>query len=153
MTNTEKYRIESYNSHSIGEGKVKKGIGAVDGLMASHGQGVTFADSLYSITAQNVDAWTSEDEQKAQKEAVVDRICKTTIQKLLYYARERWSDNDFSGSDRSGEDNATEDSSVNVDALSAVYENLNNGTLSPETFLKIKDATEKLKEDFGIEIT
>ena len=84
MTLSEKNRLESFNSHAISEGKVKRGIGAVDGIMmATHGQGVTFADALYSITAQNVDAWTSEEDKAAQKEALVDRICKTPFAKLI----------------------------------------------------------------------
>ena len=83
MTLSEKSRLESINSHAISANKVKKGIGAVYGPMASHGQGATFADSLRSITAQNTDVMTSEDEEQAQKEALVDRITKTPWEKLL----------------------------------------------------------------------
>ena len=119
MTTTEISRLESFNSHAISDNKVKKGIGTVDGLMASHGQGVTFADSLYSITAQNVDAWTSEEDKEVQKAALVDRICKTPMAKLLYYARERWSDENLYTPDSS-----PEGYSVNEGALLKVREQL-----------------------------
>lgn len=52
MTNSEKMAVASHNSHAMTENKVKKGIGAKTGLMAEHGTGVTFADSLHSFTAQ-----------------------------------------------------------------------------------------------------
>lgn len=55
MTNSEKLTSESWNSHAITEHKLKKGIGAKTGLFAEHGTGVTFADSLYSFTAQTVE--------------------------------------------------------------------------------------------------
>lgn len=67
MTNFEKTRLESFNSHAISAGKVKKGIGADNGIMASHGEGVTFADSLYSITAQTVGAWTAAGEENVSE--------------------------------------------------------------------------------------
>lgn len=72
MTNMEKYRMESYNSHAIGENKVKKGIAAKESIMASHGQGVTFSDSLKSITAQSVAAWTPEGEKTDAEETSAD---------------------------------------------------------------------------------
>lgn len=55
MTNSEKLTSKSWNSHAITEHKLKKGIGAKTGLFAEHGTGVTFADSLYSFTAQTVE--------------------------------------------------------------------------------------------------
>ena len=55
MTNFEKMTSESRNSHAMTEHKVKKGIGAKTGLMAEHGTGVTFADSLHSFTAQTTE--------------------------------------------------------------------------------------------------
>ena len=64
MTNFEKFRLESFNSHAISEGKVKKGIAAAESIMA----GETFADSLNGITSQTVDAWTAEDGERAVSE-------------------------------------------------------------------------------------
>lgn len=52
MTNYEKLQSESWNSHAMTEHKTKKGIGAKTGILAEHGTGVTFADSLHSFTAQ-----------------------------------------------------------------------------------------------------
>lgn len=52
MTNYEKLSQESWNSHAMTEHKTKKGIGAKTGILAGHGTGVTFADSMQSFTAQ-----------------------------------------------------------------------------------------------------
>lgn len=60
MTNMERMSLESVNTHAITDNKVKKGIAADGGVMAGTGTGVTFADSLYSLTAQTVGAWTPE---------------------------------------------------------------------------------------------
>lgn len=141
MTISERSRLESFNSHAISEGKLKRGIGAVDGLMASHGQGVTFADSMYSITAQNVDAWTSEDDKEVQKTAVVDRICKTPMQKLLYYAREKWTDESFYTFDSS-----SRGYSVNEEALSAVREQLRSEGINPNTRTPTHEITDEQME-------
>ncbi len=62
MTNMERMSLESVNTHAITDNKVKKGIAADNGVMAGTGTGVTFADSLYSLTAQTVAAWTPEGE-------------------------------------------------------------------------------------------
>lgn len=58
----ERMSLESVNTHAITDNKVKKGIAADGGVMAGTGTGVTFADSLYSLTAQTVGAWTPEGE-------------------------------------------------------------------------------------------
>lgn len=63
MTDFERLSLESVNTHAITDNKPKKGIAADDGVMASNGSGVTFADSLKSFTAQTVGAWTPEGEQ------------------------------------------------------------------------------------------
>ncbi len=55
MTNYEKLQSESWNSHAMTEHKTKKGIGAKTGLLAEHGTGVTFADSLRSFTARSAE--------------------------------------------------------------------------------------------------
>ena len=60
MTNFEKRILESLNTHAISDHKMKKGIAADGGVMADTGTGMTFADSLYSFTAQTVAAWTPE---------------------------------------------------------------------------------------------
>lgn len=62
MTNFERLALESVNTHAITDNKAKKGIAADNGVMASTGTGVTFADSLNSFTAQTVAAWTPEGE-------------------------------------------------------------------------------------------
>lgn len=62
MTNMERMSLESVNTHAITDNKVKKGIAADNGVMAGTGTGVTFADSLCSLTAQTVAAWTPEGE-------------------------------------------------------------------------------------------
>lgn len=63
MTNFEKLALEGVNTHGITDHKPKKGIWAEQGVMAEQGTGVTFSDSLNSITAQTVGAWTPEGEQ------------------------------------------------------------------------------------------
>lgn len=63
MTDFERLSLESVNTHAITDNKPKKGIAADEGVMASNGSGVTFADSLKSFTAQSVGAWTPEGEK------------------------------------------------------------------------------------------
>lgn len=63
MTNSEKSALKALNTHAITDHKIKKGIWGKFGVMAEHGTGVTFADSLYSFTAQTIDAWTPEGAQ------------------------------------------------------------------------------------------
>lgn len=74
MTNFEKFGLECFNSHAISANKVKKGIAADDGILASHGDGVTFADSLYSMTAQTVVSWTSEGEEPVSEISALSEI-------------------------------------------------------------------------------
>lgn len=62
MTDFERLSLESVNTHAITDNKPKKGIAADEGVMASNGSGVTFADSLKSFTAQTVGVWTPEGE-------------------------------------------------------------------------------------------
>lgn len=61
MTNFEKLALESVNTHAITDRKAKKGIGADGGVMSD--TDATFADSLYSLTAQTAAVRNPEGEQ------------------------------------------------------------------------------------------